>query len=133
MRVPFRWISLLAVLLLATACGEPAAGPAPRDRAVISEAELSALPGDMNAYEAVQRLRPFWLVVRAERSFNASLAEILAYQGDMRLGNAESLKNIRASEVLRLEYLDPSQAVARLPGIGNSRPAGAIVVRMRVG
>ena len=133
MRVPFRWISLLAVLLLATACGEPAGGPAPRDRSVISEAELSALPGGMNAYEAVQRLRPFWLVVRAERSFNASLAEILAYQGDMRLGNAESLKNIRASEVLRLEYLDASQAVARLPGIGNSRPAGAIVVRMRVG
>jgi hypothetical protein len=133
MRVSFRWISLLAVLLLATACGAPAGGPAPRDRAVISEAELSALPGDMNAYEAVQRLRPFWLVVRAERSFNASLAEILAYQGDMRLGNAESLKNIRASEVLRLEYFDASQAVARLPGIGNSRPAGAIVVRMRVG
>jgi hypothetical protein len=133
MRVPFRWISLLAVLLLATACGAPAGGPAPRDRDQISEAELSALPGDMNAFEAVQRLRPFWLVVRAERSFTAQQAEILAYQGDMRLGNVEALKNIRASEVLRLEFFDPSQAVARLPGIGNSRPAGAIVVRMRVG
>jgi hypothetical protein len=135
MRIPLRWISLLAVLLLSAACGPPPAGggPAPRDRSVISEAELSALPGDMNAFEAVQRLRPFWLVVRAERSFNASLAEILAYQGDIRLGNAESLKNIRASEVLRMEFFDASQTVARLPGIGNSRPAGAIVVRMRVG
>jgi hypothetical protein len=134
MRLPLRWINLLAVLLVAAACSAPAAnGPAPRDRSIISEAELAALPGDMDAYEAVQRLRPFWLNVRANRSFNGATAEILAYQGDMRLGNVESLKNIRASEVLRFEFFDASQTIARLPGIGNDRPAGAIVVRMRVG
>jgi hypothetical protein len=134
MRHPLRWINLLAVLLVAAACSAPAAsGPAPRDRSVISEAEMSALPNDLNVYEAVQRLRPFWLNVRANRSFNAANAEILAYQGDMRLGNVELLKNIRASEVLRLEFFDASQTIARLPGVGNDRPAGAIVVRMRVG
>jgi hypothetical protein len=133
MRTSLRWMQLLAVLLLATACGAPASGPAPRDRSVIAESELSALPGDLTVYEAVQRLRPFWLSVRATRSFNGADAEVLAYQGDMRLGNVELLKNIRASEVLRLEFLDASQAVARLPGIGQSRPVGAIVVRMRVG
>lgn len=135
MRIPLRWISLLAVVLLSAACASSGggAGSIPRDRSVISESELSALPRDMDVHEAVQRLRPFWLNVRATRSFNGAMAEVLVYQGDMRLGNTESLKNIRASEVLRLEYLDASQAVARLPGIGNSRPVGAIVVRMRVG
>lgn len=136
MRVPFRWMSLLAVLLLASACAEPANGPAPRigDRTVITESDLSKLPAGMSAFEAVQRLRPFWLNVRASRSFTSdNNAEILAYQGDMHLGNAESLKNIRASEVLRLEFFDAAQAVSRLPGIGNRRPAGAIIVRMRAG
>lgn len=134
MRLRFRWISLFAVLLLASACAAPAAsGPAPRDRSVIAESELSGLPAGMDAYEAVQRLRPFWLNVRANRSFNGATAEVLAYQGDMLLGNVESLRNIRSNEVLRLEFLDASQAVARLPGIGNRRPAGAIVVRMRAG
>lgn len=133
MRLRFRWTSLFAVLLLASACGPAASGPAPRDRAVIAEEELTALPAGMNAYEAVQRLRPFWLNVRANRSFNASTAEVLVYQRDMRLGNAENLRNIRVNEVLRMEYFDAAQAVARLPGIGNSRPAGAIIVRMRAG
>ncbi|HYR11788.1 MAG TPA: hypothetical protein VEQ60_28650 [Longimicrobium sp.] len=134
MRTPLRWINLLALLLLATAaCAAPASGPAARDRSLIVESELSGLPGGMNAFEAVQRLRPFWLNVRANRSFNGAQAEVLVYQGEMRLGDVESLKNIRASEVLRFEYLDPSQAVAKLTGIGNSRPAGVIVVHMRVG
>ncbi|WP_420125672.1 hypothetical protein [Longimicrobium sp.] len=133
MRLRFRWTALLAGLMLVSACAPAASGPAPRDRTVISEEELTALPGGMNAFEAVQRLRPFWLNVRANRSFNATTAEVLVYQGDMRLGSADNLRNIRVSEVRRLEYFDPAQAVARLPGIGNSRPAGAIIVRMRAG
>lgn len=134
MRVPFRWISLLAVLMLAAACGPSGnTGPAPRDRSVITNAELEALPNGMNAYEVVQRLRPFWLNVRATRSFNGAQAEVLVYQGEMRLGDTESLRNIRASEVERFEFLDPSQAVARLTGLGNSRPAGVIIVHMIVG
>ena len=131
--MPFRALVLLAVLLSA-ACGQQSAqGPAPRDRSLITELEMSELPSDMSALEVVRRQRPFWLNVRAPRSFTASPGEILVYQGDIRLGSVESLANIRASEVLRLEFLDPSQAVARLPGIGTSRPAGVIVVHMRVG
>ena len=124
------------LLLLAVAACAPATSAANasgrRDRNMITESELATVPSDMNAYEIVQRLRPFWLNIRAERSFNGGPAEILAYQGDLRLGGVENLKGIRGTEVLRIEYLDASEAVSRLPGIGTSRPAGAIIVRMRV-
>lgn len=129
-----RWSCILSLVLAAAACGPaPAGGPALRDRAVISELEMSELPGDLSVLDVVRRERPFWLNVRATRSLRSDPGEILVYQGDLRLGSVDALANIRASEVLRLEFLDASQAVARLPGIGTSRPAGAIVVHMRVG
>jgi hypothetical protein len=124
---------LFALLVTAAACGTPESGPrVSRDPDMISQAEIDPLR-TYSVFEIIQRLRPRWLQVRSQQSLSGGQNQILVYQGQMRLGGVEVLSGIRGNELLRLRWLDTSEAVAQLPGIGSLRPAGVILLEMRAG
>jgi len=96
---------------------------------VISREELREA-GVRNVYEAVQRLRPRWLVARGGmRSFSIE-AEVVAFEGTLLLGTADALRRIGVDGVYQVRYLDGPTAQATLPGIKDRHVAAAIVVDM---
>jgi hypothetical protein len=125
------WYALAAALPIFFAC---AAGPRPdeavRPRSdVLTRAELRET-GATNAYEAVQRLRPRWLVVRSGmRSFSLE-TEVVVFQDQVFLGNQEALQRIGVEGIYELRYLDGATAKATLSGIGSRHVQGAIIVHM---
>lgn len=134
MRLLRQVLSALALLLAVAACGAaPESGPRiSRDPDLISTAEIEPLR-TYSALEIIQRLRPRWLQVRAHQSLSGGESQILVYQGQMRLGGIEVLRGIRGQELERLRFLDASEAVAQLPGIGSQRQAGVILLETHAG
>jgi hypothetical protein len=130
----YRLLFLAFAVLAATACsGAPQNTPGTsRDPDMISTVEIDPLRS-YSVHEIIQRLRPRWLQVRSNSSLSGGSSEILVYQGQMRLGGVDMLRSIRGAELLRLRWLDTSEAVAQLPGIGSMRPAGVILLEMRAG
>lgn len=131
----YRLVLLGLALLAATAAcgGAPQSNPGvSRDPDLISTVEIDPLRS-YSVHEIIQRLRPRWLQVRSNSSLSGGSSEILVYQGQMRLGGVEVLRNIRGAELLRIRWLDTSEAVAQLPAIGSLRPAGVILLEMRAG
>lgn len=128
-----RSLATVALLVLAfaslTACATTSAGSRSSTTGTITSAELDEVSA-LNAYEAVQRLRPRWLQVRSGRSLTMG-TRVLAYYDHARLGDIESLRQISIEGIHSIEYLDGAQASAQLPGIGAEHVAGAIVVRTR--
>ncbi len=126
--------SVLAVVLTTMlACGPrsvPQTGVPRSDSRVITRAELDQVDV-RNAYEAVQRLRPRWLVVRSgPRSFQME-TEVVVFQDQMFLGNQEMLERIGTEGIYSIRYLDGPTAKASLPELGNRHVQGAIVISMR--
>jgi hypothetical protein len=130
----YRLLFLAFAVLAATACsGAPQNTPGTsHDPDMISTVEIDPLRS-YSVHEIIQRLRPRWLQVRSNSSLSGGSSEILVYQGQMRLGGVDMLRSIRGAELLRLRWLDTSEAVAQLPGIGSLRPAGVILLEMRAG
>ena len=84
-----------------------------------------------NLYEVIQRLRPRWLVVRSQRSFNME-TEIVVFQNDMDLGGLDALRQMVPELAFEIEYLEGSRAATALPGLMSGRHIqGAIIVRTR--
>jgi hypothetical protein len=79
-------------------------------------------------YEAVERLRPRWLTVRAPRSFGMT-AEILVYQEQTLLGNIDVLRQLSKDAAYSLRYMDGPTASASLPGTSGRHIEGAIVIQ----
>lgn len=125
-----RILFLLAVVAIAgSACAS--SGPQGEqdyryDRYEISQAEIAAHAEDVsNLYQLVARLRPHWLETTSRMG---SDAEIVVFDEQSLLGNAESLGNLAADYPHSMEFLDRSQATAQLSGIGSRRIGGAIVI-----
>lgn len=121
-------VLLLLVIASLAACVTTSGGPRSTS-GTITSAELEA-SGVLNAYDAVQRLRPRWLQVRSGRSLTMG-TRVLAYYDGSRLGDTDALRQIPVEGIHSIEYLDGPQASAQLPGIGSEHVAGAIVVRTR--
>lgn len=87
----------------------------------ISAEELAELRGQLgNLYEAVRRLRPRWLH-----------GDVVVYQDQMFVGWENSLQEFGLDAAYYLSYLDRSQAVAQLPGLGSRHIDGAIILHTR--
>lgn len=122
---------LAAAVLGVAACGPASpSGQAPRPRTdVLTREELQQV-GVRTAYEAVQRLRPRWLIVRSGmRSFSME-TEVVVFQDQLFLGNQEALRRIGIDGIYEIRYLDGATAKATLPGIGDRHVQGAIVLHM---
>jgi hypothetical protein len=131
--MPNRFMYVLAVTLpVLMACGSSSSNEtytSPYTNA-LSRAELEGA-NTRNAYEAVERLRPRWLVVRSGmRSFHIE-TEVAVFQDEMYLGDQDVLRTIGTDGIFSIEYLDGSTAKARLTGIGDKHIQGAIIIHMQ--
>lgn len=95
---------------------------------VISAEEIRTAAA-ANAHDLVTGLRPRWLYKRGPQS-SAGVNDIVVYMGSARMGGLESLREIPASTLDLLEYLDATKANYKF---GRGHPFGAIVVHLASG
>jgi TonB-dependent receptor-like protein len=98
--------------------------PASHSPNVITQAEIEST-GTSNALQAVQRLRPNFLVTRGNTSRNSADIGVVVYANGTRLGGASTLSQISVQDVSRIEYLNASEATQRF---GTGHTHGAILV-----
>jgi hypothetical protein len=82
-------------------------------------------------YEAIERLRPRWLVLRAARRSFEVQTEIVVFQDQSYIGNPGALRRIGTEGVRSVRYVDGATASASLPGLGSRHVSHAIVYSMR--
>lgn len=113
----------------------------------ISTSEIDAATF-RDAYDIVQRLRPNWFT-KARASGGGGLSGtqvsggsavqsgggtgLVVYLDNNRMGGPEALRDMSASAIGTLQYMDAATATAKLPGIGSSIVSGAIVATSRSG
>jgi hypothetical protein len=130
-----RKTSYLAILLVVSggilsACASSASDASRAEQSRITAQELEAVRAN-NLYQAVERLRPRWLVVRGGRSFERETV-IVVYQNQSRLGGPDVLRSMSIGSARWLQYLDGPTASASLPGISRGQHIqGAIVIHTR--
>ena len=111
----------LALLLTGCAGGPPGEAEGPtRDRYALTAEELRADP-TIDAYEAVQRLRRFWLLERGGTTPKVFI-------GGDDLGSPTILRQWRADMVLEMKFIDGNEARVRF---GPDYSAGVIEVTVR--
>jgi hypothetical protein len=124
-----RRLAILVLIALGTAsCASAGSGRSTTgtsDR--IGPEELENL-GQLDAYEAVQRLRPQWLRVRGSSSFNQRQGVRLYVDGVPR-GYAGELASFRADIVESMRFLDGREATTRY---GTDHGNGAILVELKM-
>ncbi len=78
----------------------------------------------LDVYQAVRRLRPFFLHSRGPSSVNVQGASRLSvFLDDVPMGDVRELTSIQARDVTEIRYLSPSEAVIRY----GRRFAGGII------
>lgn len=92
----------------------------------LEELETAA---NLDAFEAVRRLRPMWLRTRGPVSMLLA-SGIMVYVNGSRRGFAQELRGLRATNIEKMEFLDSRQATVRF---GVDHPDGAILVTLRGG
>jgi hypothetical protein len=137
--VEMRKLMRASVVLAIVLIGFPTACASTRERTdeatrsdVLTRAEIMNTAGARNLHDVVQRLRPRWLITRAEdRSFSMETG-IVVYQDQAMLGDVDTLRQLGPSSAYELRYLDGPTATSTLPGIGSGRHiAGAIIIVTR--
>ncbi len=120
-----RFLSLLAVVILGSACassGQPDQSRPRRSRNLITADELSGLSVS-SAYEAVQRLRPAWLQTRGRSPLP------VVYRNNTRWGSdPRSLESIQIDVISEMRFLSASDATTRY---GTGFTGGVILVVTR--
>lgn len=124
-------ILIFAVLVSAAAgaCASAGSGGSSSGRSNMLTREEIMGAEATNLYDVVNRLRPRWLQVRSNRSFNME-TQIVVLQNDMYLGPAETLKEMTPDLAYEIEYMDGVRAANVLPGLMSGQHVeGAIIVR----
>jgi hypothetical protein len=123
--VPRLLVPFLALALGLTGCASAGAGggdSGPRrtaNRIILEELEPVQ---QLDAYDAIRRLRPQWL-----NSRGGSSPQVLV-DGTRQPGGLESLRSIRSSEIQEMRYMSSSDATTRF---GTGFDGGAILVTTR--
>ena len=104
-----RLISLLAIVVIASACASSGGSSGPRrSRNRIVAAEVAELAGLSNALQVVQRLRPSWLTPRGRSGPPA------IYRNDARWSRDPSgLVNISIESIQEMRFLSAPDANMR--------------------
>jgi hypothetical protein len=113
----------LALALGSTGCASAggAAGAGGGGPNLIVEEELAPLQ-QLDAYQAIQRLRSRWLVSRGGSS------PTLFVNGARRGGGLGDLRTLRAADVAEMQFLSASDATTRF---GTNMDGGAILVTLK--
>lgn len=117
---------LMTAVALSAACataGERTGGSG----AVLEAAEIQAAgPQIRTAFDAIEQLRPQFLRTRANPTVGGSrLDPIRVYVNGTPWGAPESLRNVRAEEVVRIRFIRPGDAQTRY---GMDHGSGALEV-----
>jgi len=148
-----RLAQLLALTMIATACGggaasgaAPASVPAPATATaaapsprvprgssnLITSAEIEAAAQDIqNAYELVERLRPMMMRPRnlsAGSVGDGNVFGVVAYVEEVRLGDVESLGTVMRATVREIRYIGATDATTRW-GTGHSNGVIQVVLK----
>lgn len=118
----------LAALFLA-ACAASTGTKSPRRSTDLITAEEIAASTARDAYEAIQLLRPEWLIPRGIASPNNPRSTIpAAYLNSSRLGDIENLRGINTLSIAEIRLLSPHDATTFL---GTGHVGGAIMVKTK--
>ena len=127
-RYPTAIVLLLATVVIgAAACAAGAAAGGGGSSNVLTAVQLENQPVT-NLYDAVQRLRPRWLLERGATTLNAAGNPVVVYVNDQRMGGVAELHNVVLSSVGEVRYLDASSATMRW---GTGHTSGAILVTIK--
>jgi hypothetical protein len=81
---------------------------------------------ELNAYQAIRRLKPTWLRYRGQAVLTGPDRESLrVYVNQSFFGDAESLSTLMVRNIREIRFLDARQATLRF---GTDHTVGAIVV-----
>jgi hypothetical protein len=118
----------MAALLL-TACAASTGTKSPRRLTNLITVEEIAASMAKDAFEAIQLLRPEWLIPRGIASPTYPRSTIpAAYVNNNRLGDIENLRTISALSIAEISFLSPHDATT-LYGTGHT--GGAILVKTK--
>jgi hypothetical protein len=121
-------IVLAALALAGCASGGTASGGGNRD--VVTESQLANMEA-LNAYEALQRLKPAWLRPRGTSTLTEPEREgIRVYLDRVLVGDTEALKSVPVRTVQEIRFLDSRMATVEF---GTDHGFGAILVTTRRG
>ena len=99
-----------------------------KSRDVITREEIEASPQkDQDIYAVIRSLRPHFLApARGVRTLGNSSSRMSLYVDGVRETDASALKNIMASAVAEVRYLDPTQSESEY---GPEANGGAVIVK----
>ncbi len=126
-----RLIPYVAVLLFAVSCATASrAGDGDDDgsRDRLSHEDLVETT-EMSLYNAIYRLRPFWLRSRATSALQGP-APVIVYVDNVRVGEAPYLREIQVEAVEEVRYVNAADATTRW-GVGVA--GGVILVTTKRG
>jgi len=125
-----RWAGTVlapAAIAASSACFVQRAGPGvPPDNTLITEAMIDSAHA-YNAYDAIRRLRPEFLISRGKMTFNPNVPPALpnVYVDGMYYGDASTLLAITAGAIESIRFFNSSEAQYRF---GRGNMAGVIAV-----
>lgn len=119
-----RRLAMLAVATLLTACVSSGESGPRRSADTISPEEMQQA-NVRTAYDAVQRLRPRWLITRGAASSDGQPAYPVVYLDGVRMGELDQLHQIAALDIRQIRFVNSRDATTRY---GTGHMGGAIVV-----
>jgi hypothetical protein len=125
-----RRIVLLALLVVAAACGNAQVAPENRTRTrsdLLTQEEILRTQMN-NMYEVVQRLQPAWLTPQRERGVPAPVG---VFVDGVLAGSSEFLRQIPASQVHEARFLNNRQIAAELTSRQQAGIGSAIMLTTR--
>ena len=132
-RIPNRRGALLAaafvVVLAGCASGGQSSGPRRGSGDVLTAAEMEPW-GAQDLYVVVQRLRPRWLQVREAVTTQGHMRLSLVVDGARQEGSVDLLRNMRASDVEEIQYMNSRDATTLY---GLAMMSGALIITTRRG
>lgn len=124
-------VGTMALLMLACSSSGRSSESNARNRAAVISVEELATTAELDAYQAVRRLRPMWLRTRGPVSLSLQgRAGIRVYVNGSRRGELDVLRSFRATDIESITYLSAPEATTRF-GIDHSD--GAIMVILKRG
>jgi hypothetical protein len=133
-------LTCIAIVVLALGAGACASSSgattgtrATRSPDVISSADIAATSTG-NAYDLINRLRPQWLRTSTIGSVSGATPTtfgIVVFLDNIKLGGLETLRTVDSGSIRTIRYMTPERAATSLPGLGQEKISGAIVISTR--
>ncbi|HEX9885264.1 MAG TPA: hypothetical protein VGA70_02205 [Longimicrobiales bacterium] len=119
---------LTGLLVGAAACASTKGTATRGDPNVLTPEEIAGTPVS-NLYEAVERLRPRWLLIRSARSLNMP-TQVVVFLNASYLGSPDALRQLGFDGLVRLRYMDSARASALYSVPSGVAIEGAIIVEV---